>query len=250
LASRAIDISGAILAALLTGALGASVAHGEPLSDPTERLSYSLGHQIGTDLVRQERSVDDEALAKGLRDALAGQSPELAPEEMEALLTDLKRGIVAEESRDRLRTESSLRQAGADFLSANAQQEGVVVLASGLQYRVIRAGSGRHPRAEDRVELRYRSTRVDGTPFHDSTQADTPPDTHGVDTLIPGLEEALLLMPEGSRWRVFIPPGLAFGRRGPLADHTVIYDLDLIAVLPHVAEEQRAGETAGEGEER
>jgi len=224
-----------LLAALALVAVAMQSARAEPLTDPTARASYSLGHQIGADLLRQGRSVDPGALRKGLLDGLAGRTPGLTTEQMEALLADLKRGIVADERRDRLSGQWSLRQSGADFLAANAKKEGVVSLPSGLQYRVIRSGEGRHPTAEDRVEIRYRSTRLDGVAFHDSMREGSPPDTHLVSDLIPGLVEVLPLMSEGSRWEVFIPSNLAFSRRGPLADHTVIYDLELIGVVPHAS---------------
>ena len=233
-----------MFAVLVSIGVNAGVARGEPLADATARVSYSIGHQIGTDLVRQARSADGAAFGEGLRDALEGLAPRLEPDEMAVLLAELKRSIVADERSDRLRGASSLRQAGADFMATNAGEEGVVALASGLQYRVLHAADGRRPGAQDRVEIRYRSTRLDGVPFHDSLREGSPSETHRVDALIPGLEEALQLMPVGSRWQVFIPPNLAFRRRGPLADHTVIYDVELIAIRPSAIEAQAAG---GEG---
>jgi len=209
----------------------AGSARGEPPEGPNSRASYSLGHQIGMDLAREGRAVDVESLRVGLRDALADRAPALADAERNALLVGLKRTIVASEREDRIRGMSSLRRAGAAFLAENAQKEGVVELPSGLQYRVIRAGTGRPPGPDDRVTVRYRSTRLDGTAFHDSTRHGTEPETFRVNGLVSGLTEALQLMPEGSRWEIFLPPDLAFGRRGPLQDQTVVYDLELLAVL-------------------
>jgi len=225
--------------ALLASFAGAALA--EPPEGEAERASYSLGHQIGMDLTRQGREIDIESLRRGLGDALAGRAPALADAERDALLVSLKRTIVASEREDRIRGASSLRQAGATFLAENARKEGVVALPSGLQYRVIRAATGRRPGADDRVTLRYRSTRLDGTAFHDSLRGSSEPETFRVDALVPGLTEALQLMPEGSRWQIFLPPELAFRRRGPLADQTLIYDLELLAVKPAAA-------AAGEGE--
>jgi FKBP-type peptidyl-prolyl cis-trans isomerase FklB len=219
----------------------AGAALGDSPEGESERASYSLGHQIGMDLARQGREIDDESLRRGLRDALAGRAPALADTERNALLVSLKRTIVASEREDRLRGASSLRQAGATFLAENARNDGVVALAGGLQYRVIRTGTGRRPGADDRVTLRYRSTRLDGTAFHDSLREGSEPETFRVGALVPGLTEVLQRMPEGSRWEIFLPPELAFGRRGPLADQTLIYDLELLAVEP-------AGAAAGEGE--
>jgi len=219
---------------------GAAWAAGPP-EGPAARASYSLGHQIGVDLAREGREVDLEALRRGLEDALAGRAPALGDAERNALLLGLKRRIVAYERDKRIRGASSPRQAGAAFLAENARRPDVVALPSGLQYRVLRAGSGRRPGPDDRVTLRYRSTRLDGTAFHDSLREGARPETFRVSGLVRGLTEALQLMPEGSRWEIFLPPGLAFGRGGPLEDQTVIYDLELIAVEP-------AGSAATEGE--
>jgi FKBP-type peptidyl-prolyl cis-trans isomerase FklB len=210
----------------------AGFARAEPPKETVARASYSLGHQIGMDLARQGRAVDVESLRRGLLDALAGRVPALSDAERTALLVGLKRNIVTAEREDRIRGMSSLRQAGAAFMAENAQKEGVIELPSGLQYRVIRAGTGLRPGPDDRVTVRYRSTRLDGAAFHDSTREGAAPETFRVSGLVPGLTEALQLMPEGSRWEIFLPPDLAFGRRGPLQDQTVIYDLDLLEVLP------------------
>jgi FKBP-type peptidyl-prolyl cis-trans isomerase FklB len=227
-----LGVASAVLAFCAAGA--------EPLEDADARLSYSLGHQIGMDLARQGRDVEDDTLGRGLRDGLAGRESALPPAEMRALLLGLKRGIVASEREDRLRPSSSLRRAGEEFLALNAGAEGVVERPSGLQYRVIRPGSGPRPTSKDRVRVRYRSTRLDGRAFHDSLREGAEPETFDVGGVIQGLGEALQLMRVGARWEIFLPPELAFGRRGPLADHTVVYDLELIAVVP-------SGTTAGEG---
>jgi FKBP-type peptidyl-prolyl cis-trans isomerase FklB len=221
-----------LLGSLALLPLAASSALGEPVEAPAEGASYSLGHQIGMDLARQGREVDLESLRSGLRDALAGRAPALADAERNAQLVGLKRSIVAGEREDRIRGSSAPRQAGAAFLAENAQKQGVVELPSGLQYRVIRAGTGSRPGADDHVTLRYRSTRLDGTAFHDSMRDGVDPETFPVSALVPGLREALPLMPEGSRWEIVLPPELAFGRRGPLQDQTVVYDLELLAVRP------------------
>lgn len=204
-------------------------AGAEPTAD-TARESYSLGHQIGMDLVRQGAQADPDAVARGARDGLAGRAPAYPEAELDALLRALKSRIVAADGGEQLRGAPTQRRVGEAFLADNALREGVVVRSSGLQYRVVRPGTGARPGPTDEVEVRYRSTRLDGTPFHDSTGPDRPPDVHRLDSLIPGLREALPLMTVGARWEIFLPPDLAFGRRGPLADQVVIYDLELLAV--------------------
>jgi FKBP-type peptidyl-prolyl cis-trans isomerase FklB len=218
------------VAGLAIALTAAGCGAGELLDSASGRASYSLGHQIGVDLARQGRAVDAEALRQGLRDALADRPPALTAAEMNDLLVGLKRRIVANERGDRIRGASSLRRRGEEFMAANARQEGVVALPSGVQYRAIEPGTGPRPTATDRVIVRYRSTRLDGTLFHDSMRDGTDPETLHVSGVIRGLTEVLQLMPVGARWQVFLPPEQAFGRRGPLADHTVIYDVLLIAI--------------------
>jgi FKBP-type peptidyl-prolyl cis-trans isomerase FklB len=199
--------------------------------DEVSLTSYSIGHQIGMDLMRQKRPVDLAAVERGLGDGLNGREPAYSDEELDALLLTLKQQIVTADRVDRIRGAPTLRQAGKDFMAENAEREDVATLASGLQYRVIRDGKGKQPAPADRVQIRYRSWRLDGTAFHDSTLPESDPETMRMGTLIAGLREALALMGEGARWEIFIPPELAFGRRGPLADHTVVYDMELLAVV-------------------
>jgi FKBP-type peptidyl-prolyl cis-trans isomerase FklB len=212
-------------------------ADDESSNEDVSLTSYSIGHQIGMDLVRQDRSVDLAAVERGLRDGLKGAIPALPVEELDALVLGLKQQIVSTEREARVRGAPTLRQAGTRFMVENAEREEIAILDSGLQYRVIRAGKGKRALPTDRVQIRYRSWRLDGRVFHDSTQPESEPETMRVGELIRGLREALPLMDEGARWEIFIPPELAFGRRGPLADHTVVYDLELLAVV--------SGDTAG-----
>jgi FKBP-type peptidyl-prolyl cis-trans isomerase FklB len=147
------------------------------------------------------------------------------------LLVTLKREIVASERNDRIRGAPTLRNAGLAYMEENARREDVQSHESGVQYRVIQAGKGARPKAADTVRIRYKSWRLDGQAFHDSTTPDSEPETMRIQALIPGLREMLPLMAEGARWEITIPPDLAFGRRGPLADQTVTYDLELLAVI-------------------
>jgi len=124
-------------------------------------------------------------------------------------------------------------QAGQDFLAANKANEGVVALPSGLQYQVLKEGSGAKPGARDKVTCHYHGTLIDGTVFDSSVQRGQPA-TFPLDRVISGWTEGLQLMPTGSKWRFFIPPNLAYGDRqvsaqiGP--NSTLIFDVELIAV--------------------
>jgi len=208
---------------------------GEPANDPaprdpTARAGYSLGHQIGSDLLRQGTPVDVEALRRGLLDALAGAEPALDEAEMQRALGDLKRKLSATERRERREADARERERGEAFLAENAKRPDVVTLDSGLQYTVIEKGRGRRPGATDRVVVHYRGTTLDGKVFHDSRDRPGEPETLHVSGVILGLTEALQRMKVGARWRLFLPPDLAYGRRGPLRDHTVIFDVELIAI--------------------
>ena len=196
------------------------------------QAGYSLGYQIGGDLKRQTMDIDADAMLRGLRDALGGEDASIPDEEMNALLVGLKKRIGAFEKGGWRRDAEQYREEGREFLAANAIEEGVVSLPSGLQYKVLREGTGNRPGPNDRVKVRYRSALIDGTEFHDSSGPEGEPETLHVSGVIRGLTEALQLMQEGARWQLFLPADLAFGRRGPLADRTVIYEIELVSVEP------------------
>jgi FKBP-type peptidyl-prolyl cis-trans isomerase FklB len=200
------------------------------IDGPADRVGYSLGHQIGEDLKRQTVDIDADAMLRGLSDALAGADPSIPEEEMNALLVDLKKRIGASENPSRRAEAERYRAEGSEFLAANATREGVASLPSGLQYEVLRAGEGKRPGPSDSVKVHYRSTLIDGTAFHDSSRPKGEPETLHVSGVTRGLTEALQLMREGAKWRVFLPADLAFGRRGPLADRTVIYEIELVSI--------------------
>jgi FKBP-type peptidyl-prolyl cis-trans isomerase FklB len=210
---------------------GIGLADTKPEIDgPAGRVGYSLGHQIGGDLKRQTLDVDADAMLRGLRDALGGADPSIPEDEMNALLLALKKSIGASEKKGRRGEAERHGSEGSEFLAANATREGVVSLPSGLQYEVLRAGKGKRPGLNDRVKVHYRSTLIDGTEFHDSSRSVGEPETLHVSGVTRGLTEALQLMREGARWRLFLPADLAFGRRGPLADRTVIYEIELVSI--------------------
>jgi FKBP-type peptidyl-prolyl cis-trans isomerase FklB len=151
---------------------------------------------------------------------------------MSAILVGLKRKIETTQRQQKQQMAERYRAEGEEFLSANAEKEGVVTLPSGLQYKVIQQGKGSSPGPSDKVNVHYRSTLIDGTEFHSSYRGEGEPETLHVSGVIRGLTEALQLMREGARWQLFIPADLAYARRGPLADRTVIYEIELISIEP------------------
>ena len=126
------------------------------------------------------------------------------------------------------------KQAGKEFLAENAKRSGVVVLPSGLQYEVLAEGKGRKPKVTDKVQCHYHGTLIDGQVFDSSIQRGTPA-VFGVNQVIPGWVEALQLMPEGSRWKLYIPSDLAYGEQGAggsiPANATLIFEVELIKIL-------------------
>ncbi len=202
------------------------------LKDDNDRISYSVGYQVGGDFKRQGLTINREALVKGIEDALAGTATPLMPaEEMRTTLIDLKKRLVAEQERQRTTSAESYRGEGREFLAANAGKEGVVTLPSGLQYKILTEGNGRHPTLDDTVTVSYRGTLIDGSEF-DSSQRSGKPMTIALNSVIAGWKEALPLMKEGAKWQLFVPADLAFGERGPLADRTVIYEIELHTIEP------------------
>jgi len=202
------------------------------LSDPNERINYSLGYQIGGDLKRQRVEVNREALLQGIEDAVNAAEPRMSRQEMQTTLVELKRKVVAVQKEERAAREKQNLEAGEAFLAGNAKQDGVVTLPSGLQYRVLETGSGRKPKATDTVTVHYRGTLIDGTEF-DSSYSRKQPATFRADRVIDGWREALSLMQEGSKWELFIPARLAYGKRGsgkipPFS--TLVFEVELLSV--------------------
>jgi len=212
---------------------GAAQAAEEPkLANENDKTSYSIGYQIGGDLQRQGVKFQSEALAKGIQDAVSGAKPMITQEEMTQLLVDLKRKIVASQQEELKKVAEKNLAEGKVFLAENEKKKGVKALASGLQYKVMKEGAGRAPKAEDKVTVHYRGTLINGTEF-DSSYARNQPATFQVDQVIPGWTEALQLMKTGSKWQLFIPAGLAYGERGagPIPPNSpLIFEVELLSI--------------------
>lgn len=197
-----------------------------------DKINYSVGYQIGGDFKRQGVTMSTEALARGIADALGGNTPMIDKPEMVSLLVALKKSIVTAQYEKQKAEAESRRLAGKKFLETNAAKDDVHTLPSGLQYRIVKTGSGGHkPMATDEVTVHYTGTLIDGTEFGSSVRENTPA-RFQVDKVIPGWTEALQLMREGDQWQVFLPPELGYGDRGPLADQILVYTIDLLAVEP------------------
>ncbi|MGB7065229.1 MAG: FKBP-type peptidyl-prolyl cis-trans isomerase [Syntrophobacteria bacterium] len=200
--------------------------------DERVRFSYSLGFRIGGDIKRRDIQVKPELLLKGVQDAVAGNKPLMTQREMRSTLATLNKEIAAAQEQEmKARAEQNLA-AGKAFLAEKAKEEGVTTLPSGLEFKVIKEGSGRTPESSDTVTVHYRGTLIDGTEF-DSSYRRSKPATFRVEGVIPGWTEALQLMKEGARWQLFIPPELAYGDKRTQKiepNSTLIFELELISI--------------------
>lgn len=193
---------------------------GRGLDTPEGELGYALGLQIGArmadDFRRQRTPADLGALAQGLADALAGAAPRIPEARVKAALEAFDRRIQQEQEtfrRQMAERGKANKAKAAAFLAENERREGVVTLPSGLQYQVLTEGKGPKPGPTDAVAAHYRGTHLDGTEF-DSSDPAQPPPTFPLEAVVPGWQEALPLMATGSKWRLWVPPDLAYGAEG------------------------------------
>lgn len=228
-----------LLAPLFVGVLTAcqeKAPEPEPLTldTPAERLSYGVALRMGQRMKTDGMMLDVEAYAQGLRDAFDEAEAKLTDEEINAEMVAFQQRLEAERDAEQAAVATTNLEAGVAFLAENATREGVVVTESGLQYEVIEAGAGATPTAEDSVEVHYRGTLIDGTEF-DSSYSRGQTVTFGVTQVIAGWTEALQLMQEGAKYKLFIPADLAYGAGGagqvigPNA--TLIFDVELVKVV-------------------
>ena len=194
------------------------------LKNETERINYSVGYQVGGDFKRQGWKLNPELLVQGIRDALENADPLMSPEQMNATLVNLKKKLVADQ-------QVTAKQVDVAFLAENARKEGVIVLPSGVQYKVVKGGTGKQPTLKDSVTIRYRVGRVDGKEIA-TGYPDSKPKTYPLGKALPGLQEVLKLMKEGSVWQIVLPPGPALGARGEALENAgvLIYELELVSV--------------------
>jgi FKBP-type peptidyl-prolyl cis-trans isomerase len=224
-----------VIAALGVGLLtGLARAQEQPaLKDEKERLSYALGMDVGRQFAKLDISVDPVAFAKGLEDALSARKTVLTEEEARATVAAMQAELKRRQWQARTTAGEDSKKAGKAFLAENGTREGVVTLPSGLQYKIIRAGSARKPTDTDTVEVNYRGALINGTEF-DSSYRTGKPATFKVAAVIPGWMEALKRMPAGSTWQLFIPPQLAYGERGAGSgigpDATLVFEVELLAI--------------------
>ncbi len=198
-----------------------------------DKISYIIGMDIGNNFKKQGVEVDPDILAKGIKDALSGAKPQLTDQEAKDVMASFEKEMRAKQEAMRKTAGEKNKKEGEEFLAANKSKEGVKTLPSGLQYKVIKPGTGKKPQLTDTVTVQYRGTLIDGTEFDSSLRRGAPA-TFEVNKIIPGWTEALQLMQEGAKWQLFIPSNLAYGERGagqqigPNA--TLIFEVELVSI--------------------
>lgn len=203
------------------------------LKGEKDKLGYSIGMDVGSVIKRQGVEVNPDAVAKGFKDAYTGGKTLLTEEEMRQTIQALQTKLMERQAEEMKRLGDKNKGEGEKFLAENAKKEGVKTLPSGLQYKELKAGTGKTPKTTDSVTTHYSGTLIDGTEF-DSSYKRGEPVTFPVSGVIAGWTEALQLMKEGAKWQLFIPSSLAYGERGAGRDigpnATLIFEVELIKV--------------------
>jgi FKBP-type peptidyl-prolyl cis-trans isomerase FklB len=191
----------------------AALAQTPTFKNDAEKVSYMIGHQIGSNLKRDGIEVDQGLLNSGLKDALAGTKSPITAEEQQKLMQDLQKGLREKAEAKRKADGDKNVAEGKKFLEENKKKPGVVTTASGLQYKILTEGKGEAPKATDTVKTHYKGTLLDGTEFDSSIKRGQPA-TFPVNGVIKGWTEALQMMKPGAKWQLWIPAELGYGDRG------------------------------------
>jgi FKBP-type peptidyl-prolyl cis-trans isomerase FklB len=213
---------------------GAAFAADAPaLKGDKEKLSYSIGMDIGGNLKKQSVEVDPDLLAKGVKDSYGGGKTLLTEDEARLAITTFQKTLMAKKAETMRILAEKNKADGEKFLAENARKEGVKTLPSGLQYKELAPGTGKSPKTTDTVMTNYKGTLIDGTEF-DSSYKRGEPATFPVSGVIPGWTEALQLMKEGAKWQLFVPANLAYGEQGAGREigpnATLIFEVELISI--------------------
>jgi FKBP-type peptidyl-prolyl cis-trans isomerase FklB len=201
------------------------------LNDQKERISYALGVNFGSNLKSQGVDVNLETVRQGIEDALGGK-PQMQEEQLRATFNELRTQITARADTKK----AEAKAAGEKFLAENKSKPGVVTNASGLQYKVIKEGSGSSPGAMDEVSVKYTGKLIDGTVFDSTDNRGGTPAKFRVNGVIPGWTEALQKMKKGSTWELYIPSNIAYGERGSPpripGNSVLVFNVELVDIHP------------------
>ncbi len=217
---------------------GQAVAEEKKQMSEKEKLSYSIGYTQGSGvagfLKAESVEVDKNAVTEAFKAGLSGTAPVLTEQEMHQIISDFEKKIAAKKAELLKEAAAKNKKAGESFLAENMKKTGVVTLPDGLQYKVLKEGTGEIPKATDKVKVNYRGTLIDGTEFDSSYKRGEPAVFPVKGGIIAGWTEALQLMKVGSKWELFIPSSLAYGTRAasPLVgpNSTLIFEVELLSI--------------------
>ena len=200
--------------------------------DKKDQDSYAIGAQTGRNLKKEGGDLNVDLLIRGLKDGLSGAPLLLSDKELRAVMTHVQSELHNAMVTNRRAAGQRNKEESLKYLAENAKKDGVVTAASGLQYKIIKAGDGRKPTAGDTVALNYRGMLLDGTEF-DASPDGKPAEMLVVQT-VPGFKEALKMMPVGSKWQLVVPWNLAYGERGIGSQigsyQTLLFDVELVGI--------------------
>jgi FKBP-type peptidyl-prolyl cis-trans isomerase len=228
------------------------------LETEMDKISYIIGTQIARNFKTQEIEVNVDSLAQGIKDALAGGKLALSQKEMQDVYTPWQNRMRAKQAAKQAAAKAKQAKEASEnlaegnaYLAANKTKEGVIVLPSGLQYKVITEGTGKTPVATDRVKTNYRGTLIDGTEF-DSSYKRGKPAEFAVTRVIAGWTEALQLMKEGGKWELYIPANLAYGANprpgSPIpANSALVFEIELLEIVKPAEPAKPAGQAKPAG---
>jgi len=222
----------ALTSALVMGVAGQAIA--ADIKSEKQKTSYAIGVNMSNNLKTLGSEIDVDALVEGLTHSMKGSKLKMTDEDMKKTLVAFQEKITKKRSESQGKVKTANVEAGKKFLAENKKKKGVVTTKSGLQYKIIKSGSGgKSPKATETVTTHYRGTLIDGTEF-DSSYARKKPTSFPVNGVIKGWTEALQLMKPGDKWKLFIPSDLAYGDRGRPPKigpaETLIFDIELIKI--------------------
>jgi FKBP-type peptidyl-prolyl cis-trans isomerase FklB len=205
------------------------------ITTPEQKLSYALGSDMGKRLKASGVQIDSAILARGIHDSMTGNKQLMTEDDIRSTIASAQKDLQQKQMAKVKELGDKNKKEGDAFLAENKTKEGVVTLPSGLQYKILKEGTGPKPTANDTVVCNYRGTLLNGKEF-DSSYSRKEPASFPVNRVIKGWTEALQLMPVGSKWQLFIPPDLAYGERGAGADiepdSTLVFEVELISIQP------------------
>ncbi|WP_225741734.1 FKBP-type peptidyl-prolyl cis-trans isomerase [Halospina sp. K52047b] len=230
-----------IAGACLMLAVGCSAESDVNLESEDQRLGYAMGKLFADRIQQDMQDLDSDAFIAGVRDSMEGNEARLSDEEIQEAVSNYQKRLQDEAAGNNSGQQGGTSSGGdaednlaasRAFLEENRQRDGVKTTESGLQYKVIEEGDGESPAENDRVTVHYTGELIDGTVF-DSSRERGEPATFGLQQVIPGWTEGLQLMDEGDRYRLYIPPEMAYGENGPPSigpNQALIFDVELIEV--------------------